>query len=329
MDNVVIPYQEISDSSSEEYDDSSDDNIYDHQLSNNISTYFNNFNNQNNFINFENSKDYENLRNKYFTPELVKIRLLIDSKNINHSENHSTSNYNIYLKGANIDNNKNSGYSNLNNIIGFKLIKAIIHNSIYNVNNNNNTFQLQFENGSPITVTLDNGSYNFTEMGTHLLSKLTAIDGAIFTLTSDLITYKYSITHIGTKFRFLWNSSYGYTYRLFGFMNIDTEYKLSHTSQHVVQQNSHFVDLVIPEIPYIACKKNSNGKHIIDRIPLDKNSGSLIYYSTDINLDNYFYPINLDKINIQLYEDSTDIFYDCQNNDNSFEFEVTMINKLF
>ena len=45
------------------------------------------------------------------------------------------------------------------------------------------------------------------------------------------------------------------------------------------------------------------------------------------NLDNYFYPININKLTIQLYEDTSDTLYDCQNNDNSFEFELTILNK--
>ena len=87
------------------------------------------------------------------------------------------------------------------------------------------------------------------------------------------------------------------------------------------------MDLVIPEIPYIACKRNSNGKNIIDRIPLDEARGGLVSYSSDINLDNFFYPINIYKITIQLYEDTSNSLYDCQNNDNSFEFELTILNK--
>jgi len=84
---------------------------------------------------------------------------------------------------------------------------------------------------------------------------------------------------------------------------------------------------VIPEIPYIACKRNSIGKHLIDRIPLDCEQGSIMYYSSDINLENYFTPTNINSLNIQLYEDTTDTLYDCQNNDNSFEFELTILNK--
>jgi len=41
---------------------------------------------------------------------------------------------------------------------------------------------------------------------------------------------------------------------------------------------------------------------------------------------NYFHPISLDQLTIQLHEHDTNLFYDCQNNDNSFEFEIIMLN---
>ena len=40
-----------------------------------------------------------------------------------------------------------------------------------------------------------------------------------------------------------------------------------------------------------------------------------------------YFVINIDKLTIQLYEDTSDTLYDCQNNDNSFEFELTILNK--
>ena len=79
----------------------------------------------------------------------------------------------------------------------------------------------------------------------------------------------------------------------------------NHNVIAAVRKNIHFVDLVVPEIPYIACKRNSNGKNIIDRIPLDESGGSLVYYSSDINLDNFFYPINICNI----CSDSVDFHY--------------------
>ena len=132
MDNTIISY-EANSSSSEEYDDSSDEDLNSRLLSNNIGIHYNNFNTQNDFMNKGKPNEYESIRNKYFTPEISKIRLLIDSKNIDHTLDHSTSNYTIYFDGENV-NNKTNGYGILNNVIGFKLIKAMIHNSFYNIN---------------------------------------------------------------------------------------------------------------------------------------------------------------------------------------------------
>ena len=327
MDNTIIPYEEASDISSEELDDSSSDDERSHLLSNNIGVHYNNFNTQQDFMNMENSKEYESIRNKYFTPELKRIRLLVDSKNVDHTLDHSTSNYTINFEGSNVS-NATSGYGNFDNVIGFRLIKAMVPNSIYTVNDNNRNIIIKLSSGSDVSINLTSSSYTFNELGDHLISTLNS-HGSLsgFSITKDSKTLKYTISN-STSFRIKWNSSSGSAYRLFGFFNIDdTSDNTSYTSNNVVQQNIQFVDLVIPEVPYIACKRNSNGKNIIDRIPLDEGSGNLVYYSSDINLDNYFYPINIDKLTIQLYEDTSDVFYDCQNNDNSFEFELTILNK--
>lgn len=327
MDNTIIPYGEASDISSEDLDDSSSDDMHAQLLSNNIGVHYNNFNTQHDFMNMENAKEYESIRNKYFTPELKRIRLLVDSKNVDHTLNHSTSNYTINFEGSNVG-NATSGYGNFDNVIGFRLIKAMIPNSIYTVNDNNKNIIIKLSSGSDVSINLTSSSYTFTELGDHLISTLNS-HGSLsgFSIIKDTKTLKYTISN-SSAFRIKWLSSSGSAYRLFGFFNLDdTSDNTSYTSNNVVQQNIHFVDLVIPEIPYIACKRNSNGKNIIDRIPLDEGSGNLVYYSSDINLDNYFYPINIDKLTIQLYEDTSDTLYDCQNNDNSFEFELTILNK--
>ena len=327
MDNTIIPYTEEYESSDNELDDSSDDDIYSHQLSNNIGIHFNKFNTNMNFMNMQNTKEYESIRNKYFTPELKRIRLLVDSKNVDHTLEHSTSNYTIYFDGKDVS-NSTSGYGSLDNVIGFKLIKAMVPNSIYTVNDNNRNIIFQMSGSTEESINLTPGNYTFSELGNHLITTLDA-HGSLpgFSIVNDKKFYKYTINN-SSAFLIKWNSSIGSTYRLFGFFNIDdTSYSTSHTSNNVVQQNIHFVDLVVPEIPYIACKRNSNGINIIDRIPLNGGSGNLVYYSSDINLDNYFYPINIDKLTIQLYEDTSNSLYDCQNNDNSFEFEITILNK--
>lgn len=321
MDNTVLPYTVETDSSDES--DSSDSSHEGNLLSNNLGVYNNKFETKNvRFMNMEKVDDYHNLQKDLFHPKISKIRILIDSKNISYSENRNTSNYNLYFDGDN-KTNETSGFNSYNNVIGFKFIKAILPTSLHQVNDNNKSFnyRLNSDPNTDIPITLDKGSYTFEELGNHLQNKL----GTSFTVDSNTTTYKYEITHTSTSFRIMWNSSNGYSYRLFGFNNKDTEFTLSDTSDNIVQHNVHFVDLVIPEIPHITCKKNSTGKNVIERIPLGA-SGQIIEYTNDTNLDNYFYPIKLSKINIQLYEDTTDLFYDCQNADNSFEFELTILN---
>ena len=321
MDNTVMSYSVETDSSDEsDYSDSSHEG---NLLSNNLGVLNNKFETKNvRFMNMEKVDDYHNLQKDLFHPKISKIRILIDSKNISYSENRNTSNYNVYFDGDN-QTNETSGFNSYNNVIGFKFIKAILPTSLHQVNDNNKSFnyRLNSDPNTDIPITLDKGSYTFEELGNHLQNKL----GASFTVDSNTTTYKYEITHTSTSFRIMWNSSNGYSYRLFGFNNKDTEFTLSNISDNIVQHNVHFVDLVIPEIPHITCKKNSVGKNVIERIPLGA-SGQIIEYTNDTNLDNYFYPIKLSKLNIQLYEDTTDLFYDCQNADNSFEFELTILN---
>mgnify|MGYP001159440125 CR=1 FL=1 len=333
MDNTIIPYTTQSASSESELEEYSSDDENSHLLSNNIGIHYNKFTNDN-FMNMENTDKYKEKRNKYFTPELEVHRILIDTKNIDHTITHNTSNYTIHFDGNNMT-NKTSGYGVFNNVIGFKLIKAIVPNSAYTVNKNN--YKIIFTiNTHDELIELGQGKYTFNELATELQNKLNtntymSNNSYNFSVSPDNShNFKYVINKTDTNspdnFQIKWADSEGYAWRLFGFLNLNTDFKTIHKSSNVVQQNIHFVDLVIPEIPYIACKKNSNDKNIIDRIPFDSESGSIVYYSSDINRDNYFYPINLDKITIELYEDTTDLLYDSQNGDNSFEFELTILN---
>jgi len=329
MDNTIIPYADVEESSDESLGDSDENDEHSHILSNNVGINYNKFITDGNFINMEDHNKYESIRNKYFTPEITKIRLMVESKNIAYVQERNTSNY--IVRFENNTSNSNGGYGNFNNVIGFRLIKANIYNSRYTVNKNNRDFKITI-NSTTTPIQLSVGIYTFSELGKHLENSLNyQLYPEKFKVSSILTTYKYSIINTTTpdpnEFSLDWKTSGGYAYRLFGFNNTIYGDSTEYTSENVVQQSNQFVDLVIPEIPYIACKRNSIGKNLIDRIPLDCPQGSIMYYSSDINLENYFTPINIHMLNIQLYEDTTDLLYDCQNNDNSFEFELTIINK--
>ena len=40
----------------------------------------------------------------------------------------------------------------------------------------------------------------------------------------------------------------------------------------------HYFDIVIPEIPYIACKHNTDRRNVIERIPIVSSNDELLVY---------------------------------------------------
>tara|TARA_B100000575_G_C23112958_1_gene643081 strand:+ start:92 stop:1273 length:1182 start_codon:yes stop_codon:yes gene_type:complete len=122
--------------------------------------------------------------------------------------------------------------------------------------------------------------------------------------------------------------------RLFGFLPKETSTDIVAEvpimfSNRLLDVSSHFVDLVIPEIPSVACKRNSSGRDIIERIQLRAGHGEYLHYRTaesDLN-PVYFNPMKLHRINIQLWAQNNEL-YDTNNSDVSFEFEITMLKNL-
>ena len=118
------------------------------------------------------------------------------------------------------------------------------------------------------------------------------------------------------------------TARLFGFLPKETtSVSRKLFSNRTPDVSSHFVDLVIPEIPSIACKRNSSGRDIIERIQLEAGHGEYLHYHPvpdETVVQNYFPPRKLHRLSIQLYSVNNEL-YDSNNSDNSFEFEITMV----
>lgn len=357
---LITPIQEIHDNSESSSDSDSDNESQPFIYSNNVGTMMNNFTTENKtFIDRNNQREYVQVRDELFTKDITKFPLLVDSKNTRPSrtsgafepfslsdnlvkQNVITDSSNYFVKFHSSESKNNtSGLGELKNVIGFRLLKAIIPNSGYQVTSNNNKIMF-ISDGSEIDVTfeLTPGKYSVNELGTHLQTVINTYGSVIgggtvrddYVVTYNSTTLKYQIEG-GDNFMFKWYTNFiknkSSSYRLFGFYNIDDDTKSGNKiSDRAVDLSTHFVDLVIPEIPKIGCKKNYLGKAIIDRIPLTETSGGLVYYNNDDNDEhqNYFYPINLNQINIQLYDDTSTFFYDAQNADNSFEFEVTTYN---
>ena len=272
-----------------------------------------------------------------FKNDIEKHKLVINSKNITHTANHNTSNYTIYFDNEN-GGNKVGGYGRLINVIGFRLLKASIPSPPYNLTDNNNKIIFNF-GGVDHTVTLTNGFYTGTELKDELVTQLNSPVGvSSITASYGAKTFKFTISHSSTNIYFKWNTNYltnnSHAYKLFGFKNIDGSASGTVISDYASDLYIHFVDLVIPEIPYITCKKNPLGKKVIERLLIHMSpSGNgaptsiVSYFShpTELMSQIYFYPISLNQLTIELYDDSTDQFFQAENMDNSFEFEITIL----
>ena len=269
--------------------------------------------------------DYLKFRNSLFTKDIVKQKVMLSSKDVDHTSDFSSSNYKILL-------NDTGGIGKIDNVIGFRLIKATIPSPPYNVTNNNNKVIVNF-NGSDETITLVNGFYTNVSLGAELETKLKTIN-TNFSVTFTSLTKKYTITNSSSNFYFKWKTNSennkSYAYKLFGFNNLENTSSASITSDNISDLNLHYIDLVIPELPYISCKTNKTGKNIIDRIPIHQKSdaGTVMDYYSHANesiSQSYFFPISLDQLSIQLYDDSSSQFFQSENMDNFFEFEVTLL----
>ena len=133
-----------------------------------------------------------------------------------------------------------------------------------------------------------------------------------------------------------------YTYKLFsegGSSGGQGEYKnvigFNLIKACVGQRNNnqeHFLDICVPNIPYKACIHNSDGRHVIGRICMNKGARLLNELEPYIIKDNYFFPITLHEIKIELkyrYTNSTSwADYDSVSVHNSFVFRLTLLKNL-
>ena len=163
-------------------------------------------------------------------------------------------------------------------------------------------------------------------------------------VTFASLTNRYTFKPIDTNttIKFLWNSGLNNfdmsgitdnklnvlkkTAKLFGFYPEDQDiFESKITSQITPDLNTQYVDLIVKEIPYISCKHNPAGYHIIERIPLSSDTGTNIVYEPSINEEeNYFLPISLSKLSIELRDPINGTFYTTKS-DHSFEFELTIM----
>tara|TARA_B100000427_G_scaffold37184_1_gene26890 strand:+ start:280 stop:1425 length:1146 start_codon:yes stop_codon:yes gene_type:complete len=343
---------------------------------------------QTHFMNMTTMDEYEKNRDKLFTKDILRKRIVIDSHNYYQPENFNTSNFNVVFDfetdaGTSL---VTTNYDIYHNVIGFRLIRTTIRTPPYNVNSTNNV--IKYKRGSSDTIhtfTINPGVYtmydlanvfqryngaltknsentseqyaiaNLAQYGTYSDSGITNgvynsgsasfITGDnTFTLTfhgGDSSTTASTNSTKGMIFEMefkssseevtiLWdndNITRGAA-RLFGFLPKETTSSSQKLfSNRTPDVSSHFVDLAIPQIPNIGCKRNSSGRDIIERIQLDKGHGEYLHYkalSDESQTQHFFAPITLHRLTIQLWA-VNNVLYDTNNSDTSFEFEITMV----
>ena len=278
--------------------------------------------------------EYDKVRRNLFSKQLMKGSIYIQSDTYQNTSTFNTSNY-------------MTTFEEIKSVIGIQLKAVNLRVPQYNVNKTNNV--IWYNDGSDHSVTINPGYYTASELATALSVTTSAnthrvtYSGSAPPFTAATTYYSSNSTTTddnkndmifklvnGSSIKFLWskNNVTKGAARLFGFNPIDSDIVAGpYYSDKPPDFSQHFVDLVIPEIPGIACKRtifNGGRMDVIERIPLTYSTGSYQRYEPDNYNTNYFTPIKLDKLNIQLFSDNNEEF-DSQNTPNSFEFEITVL----
>lgn len=277
------------------------------------------------FEDYSKAEEYEASRNKYFTPEIIRHSILVETHN--HLKDISKDNFIVHFTDQ--SNNHTSGYGSFDNVIGFRLIKAGVPNRDYHITDSDKTFTLRkTSSGTTVSheITLTPGSYTFESLGIHIQAKIATITSGI-TVSGDSNTLKYTFEITGSQTIQLQFNEISHIRKILGFRNSSTVQSNTITSEVLPDSSVHYLDIIIDEIPYIACKRNAHGNNIIDRIALYAANGSLNYYENKQLLhQNYFTPIKLSKLTIKVLDDLNRP-YDANENDMFFEFEITVLNR--
>jgi hypothetical protein len=239
--------------------------------------------------------------------------------------NKDTSEYNHDSKTIrfNLNNNKAGGVQYKKNVIGFRLNECIYTSPVFNISNDTD-ITYNVESSSPIQIV--KGFYTIFSLLSAINSKqddfILDFDSSrsIVTFTSD-----HDITFTGVNENSL-------IYNL-GFRPISNDQIILNNNKEAETHPSliigTYIDIVVDEIPYKACKQNPQGLNIIHRLPVRPDNGSsIVYYKSnfiDHNFQYLFYPINLSTLTIHLYMDGVEL--NLEHMTISFEFELVILNK--
>ena len=304
------------------------DNIF---LDENIEMNENDYVNENNIIDRNTSlvQCEDNQRNLYDIDKLIVKDVYRENILLSNKDTDDTVHDSKTIR-FNLSNNKAGGIQFKKNVIGFRLNECIYTSPVFNITDNNKTIAITNED-HPIVI--DKGFYTIFS----LLSAInTNSNNNRFTLDFDSSKSLVVLSFItGTSVTFNGVTENSLIYNL-GFrpdsdgvttlsISNDNKTALTHPSLII----GTYIDIVVDEIPYKACKQNPQGLNIVHRLPVRPDTGSsIVYYKSnfiDHNFQYLFYPINLNTLTIHLYMDGVEL--NLEHMTISFEFELVILNK--
>ena len=241
----------------------------------------------------------------------------------------------------NLSNNKAGGVQYKKNVIGFRLNECIFTSPVFNINEDveiSYTLSVSSSVNSDHIIKIGKGFYT-------IFSLLITInkpsddnddhdDG--FTLDYDSVRSLVSLSFKGNTDSITFNNvtNKSLIYNLGFRPTSDNKITFSGdkvASTHPTLIKGTYIDIVVDEIPYKACKQNPQGLNIIHRLPVRTDIDStIVYYKSnfiDYNYQFLFYPINLNTLTIHLYKDGVELDLLSENMTISFEFELVILNK--
>ena len=264
--------------------------------------------------------------NKLITKDIYRENILLS--NVQNDNTYTINDNSIRF---NFMNTPSNGIQYKTKIIGFKLNECIYSAPIYNIKTNQ---KIKFiENGSTKTITIPKSYYTINKLLDTINNSTLSVNGSF---VSDYIFFSYDNDTSKVNIKHIVNISvcddpttliFFQKLGIFFIRNLINENIIGTT--HPSLSQGFFLDVVVDEIPYKACKQNLKGRNIIHRIPINPTAlSSIIYYRANYieNMSQYlFFPISLSQLTVRLYVDEEPL--PMENMTISFDFELVILNK--
>ena len=186
------------------------------------------------------------MNDKLINKDIEKVSVIVDTDDLSQTDG-TRSNFDYKIKF-----NENGFGGVFNNVIGFRLKKAFLRNNPILIDSSNSTIVLTSGGSGDATYTLNAANYGFysgSSWATVLKTASNWTGNAPFsTCTFDTNTNK--LTFQASTFDF---GTHKESARLLGF-NPSTTTGSESVSDFPIDLSNHYLDVVVSEIPSIACK---------------------------------------------------------------------------